>query len=378
MADLRPDRYRETEIALIHLVARRIAPTLGRMARLWNAAHGSPTYQLERVAALLDAVARAGAAGSTPQHLALALSHALEPLLPHDRFELLLGDPAGTRYYRLGEHAGGPPWSDPSLVLKRLLDPDRTGRRTAASSWRMVRPALASRYFTAADRRERLRAVVGQWPGRRGPGLVAQRAVSGRTGATAGRRSSRVGLWWRPVGAAGGRARARETGRQAAIAGGSEVARLLALGADPRNHPEVAETAYDFSLRRDAPRPAEQATGWCCSTRRAPRLPDPSTPVGRTGWPGVRATVYLLRWRGEARLIVRLVAGRCRPGAHRGAPSGVVSPRRTDQRLADVVPPPELLRARSPQPFGRAGGGKNNLPQNSMLTRSTRSAPIVA
>jgi hypothetical protein len=45
------------------------------------------------------------------------LSRALEPLLPHDRIELLLADPAGGRSYRLGDHAGGPLWGDPSLVL---------------------------------------------------------------------------------------------------------------------------------------------------------------------------------------------------------------------------------------------------------------------
>ena len=100
-------------------MARRLAPTFGRLARQWNSAHGSQVFQLERVAALLDLVAQVSTSAATPQRLAQSLSHALDPLLPHDRFELLLGDAAGSRYYRLGEHAGGAPWSDPSLLLER-------------------------------------------------------------------------------------------------------------------------------------------------------------------------------------------------------------------------------------------------------------------
>jgi GAF domain-containing protein len=53
VADLRPDRFGEVELLLLRSVAQRLAPLLGRMARQWGSAHGSATYQLERVAGLL-------------------------------------------------------------------------------------------------------------------------------------------------------------------------------------------------------------------------------------------------------------------------------------------------------------------------------------
>jgi hypothetical protein len=118
VADLRAERFGEPELHLLRSVAQRVAPSFGRIARLWGTAHGSDTYQLERVAALLEALAQTGMHAGTPQLFIASLSRALEPLLPHDRIELLLADPKGGRCYRLGEHAGGPLWCDPSLVLE--------------------------------------------------------------------------------------------------------------------------------------------------------------------------------------------------------------------------------------------------------------------
>ena len=119
VADLRPDRYGENETLTLRLVAQRIAPVLGRLARQWSSASGEEVPQVERIAALLDALARTNAAITTPQCFLAALSPALEPILPHDHLELLLADPAGTRHYRLGEHAGGALWHDPSLIIGR-------------------------------------------------------------------------------------------------------------------------------------------------------------------------------------------------------------------------------------------------------------------
>jgi GAF domain-containing protein len=117
VADLRPDRYEENETLTLRLVAQRLAPVLGRLARQWFSTSGEAVPQVERIAALLDAIARTNAAITTPQCFLAALSPALEPILPHDHLELLLADPAGTRYYRLGEHPGGALWRDPSLII---------------------------------------------------------------------------------------------------------------------------------------------------------------------------------------------------------------------------------------------------------------------
>ncbi len=117
-ADLRPEQYGEEERLLLDVAAQRLAPMLGRMARQWSA---SPDHAPEatRIAALVDAVAYAGAHAGSPQLYLTELGRALDQVLPHDHLELLLADANGTRAYRLGEHSAGALWSDPSLVIGR-------------------------------------------------------------------------------------------------------------------------------------------------------------------------------------------------------------------------------------------------------------------
>ena len=72
--------------------------------------------------ALADAISGAG----TPRDLMLALSFAMQPILPHDAYELLIPDSAGDQYYRLGLHGHGVLWGEPELVVTRdVLDPIR-------------------------------------------------------------------------------------------------------------------------------------------------------------------------------------------------------------------------------------------------------------
>jgi hypothetical protein len=118
VADLQPSRYGDPERMVLEVVAQRLAPLLGRMARQWSPTAGAAS-QVSRVAALVDAVADAGARAGTPQLYLAELGRALEPLLPHDHLELLVADAEGARLYRLGEHAGGPLWADPSLSIDR-------------------------------------------------------------------------------------------------------------------------------------------------------------------------------------------------------------------------------------------------------------------
>jgi hypothetical protein len=118
VADLQPSRLGDAERLVLEVVAQRLAPLLGRMARQWAAGGGSAP-QAGRIAALVDALAEAGAHAGTPQLYVAELSRTLQPLLPHDHLELLVADGAGTRVYRLGEHAGGPLWTDPSLAIAR-------------------------------------------------------------------------------------------------------------------------------------------------------------------------------------------------------------------------------------------------------------------
>lgn len=119
VADLQPGRYGPAERVLLQCVAQRIAPMLGRIARQWAPLEASSSRQQERIAGLLQAVAQANRDAGNPQRFLAGVARGLAPLLPHDHIELLVADTSGEQYFRLGEHAGGPLWSDLSLVISR-------------------------------------------------------------------------------------------------------------------------------------------------------------------------------------------------------------------------------------------------------------------
>jgi hypothetical protein len=119
MADLRAGLYGAVERVVLQRVTQQIAPMLGRIARQWKASEGSASRQQERIAGLLQAIAEANRATATPQRFLAAISRGLAPLLPHEHIELLALDSTGKRYFRLGEHPGGPLWQDPSLIISR-------------------------------------------------------------------------------------------------------------------------------------------------------------------------------------------------------------------------------------------------------------------
>jgi GAF domain-containing protein len=386
LADLRPGRYGDSDLALLHLVAQRLAPTFGRLARQWNSAQGSGAFQLERVAALLDTVAQVSSSAGTPQRLAQALSHALEPLLPHDRFELLLSDASGSRYYRLGEHAAGAPWSDPSLLLGReSLDllgmADGAGRIVLADAAREKRWPRG--YFTVADPAgAELRAVAGARTA--GSGRPPIWLLAGSVGPDLYDEHdavllAKVGALIAPeITLLVERALLREAPPQRASVAEPllEIAQLLALGTDPADTArEMAERAgrfLPFDELRIALRLSEgdRAVLFAPGERKA--IPDlPSMPVAGTGLGQVLAGelphLFALVG-GEARLIVPLrVQGRVHGAlVLTAAAPAVLNPAHLApaQRLADVIAPHlELLRraAMLPQPF-RPGWKREHKP----------------
>src|SRR5918997_423244 len=119
VADLQAERYGAAERVLLQCVAQRVAPMLGRIARQWVPVESSSSRQQERIAGLLHAVALANRETASPQRFIAAVSRALTPLLPHDHIELLVPNAPADEYFRLGEHPGGPLWSDPSLTISR-------------------------------------------------------------------------------------------------------------------------------------------------------------------------------------------------------------------------------------------------------------------
>jgi GAF domain-containing protein len=72
-----------------------------------------------RVGELLVAVSDAIGGADTPRDLMLALSFALQGILPHDSYELLISDSSGAIHYRLGLQGHGTLWGDSSLVISR-------------------------------------------------------------------------------------------------------------------------------------------------------------------------------------------------------------------------------------------------------------------
>lgn len=111
LADLRPDRYGARERSLLGAVAEALGPMLGRLARQWGQSEGE--------SGLARAVTEAWTDARSPRDFFRLVSDALERLVPHDVLEVLVPGPGPGQQYRLGAHAGPPPWNDPALTLSR-------------------------------------------------------------------------------------------------------------------------------------------------------------------------------------------------------------------------------------------------------------------
>ncbi len=89
-------------------------------------AQGSQARDHAREGELFEGVADAIGGAGTPRDLMLALSFCLQPILPHDSYEILIPDPTGEHHYRLALHGHGALWGDPELsVGTATVDPAR-------------------------------------------------------------------------------------------------------------------------------------------------------------------------------------------------------------------------------------------------------------
>jgi hypothetical protein len=370
VASLRPDRYRGIELMVLRLAAQRLAPSFGRMARQWGGAAQGP----EKVATLLDGVAQATASGSTPRAFATALGQVLERLVPHDRLELIIAGPGGGRYYRLGEHLGGPLWADPSLVLDAatldlsgLTDPH--GRVLLGDAGREARWPRG--YFTALDPSgAELRGVVGARA--TGPTRLTAYLLLGSVGpdlydeADADLLARVAGLIAPHVALLADQA-ARERGEPSLPPPPLlEISETLALTPEPgeatRRVAELAGLLLPFDQLHFALRLSEGDRVVLLDPGERRAVPDlASVPVAGTALGEVlqgELPHYFAVVQGEARLIVPLrVAGRVHGAlVLTGAPPAVLNPAHLGpaQRVADMVAPHlELLRraAMLPAPF---------------------------
>lgn len=379
LASLQPGRYRGMDLMVLRLAAQKLAPSLGRLARQWNGAGAARGHGAERIATLLDGVARASAAGTSPQRFAAALSHALEPLIPHDQLELILSGPGGGRYYRLGEHLGGTLWTDPSLMLDAtaldlagLAGPH--GRVLLGDAGRDARWPRG--YFTVADPAgAELRAVVGARA--TGPTRLTTYLLLGSVGPDLyddadAELLGRVAELIAPHVALLAEQAAREREEPEAPAPPAppsqlfEISEVLALATEPheatRRVAELAGRFLPFDELHFALRLSEGDRVVLLDPGERRPLPDlASVPVAGTGLGqvllGELPNLFTLA-RGEARLIVPLrVAGRVHGAlVLTAAPPAVLNRAHLEpaQRLADVIAPHlELLRraAMLPPPF---------------------------
>jgi hypothetical protein len=377
VASLAPGRYRGMDLMVLRLAAQRLAPSLGRLARQWDGADGSHGHGPERIATLLDGLAQASAAGNTPQRFIAALGQVLEPLLPHDRLELILSGPGGGRYYRLGEHLGGALWADPSLMLDStsldlagLAEPH--GHVLLGDAGRDSRWPRG--YFTVTEPAgAELRAVVGARAvgptrlttylllGSVGPDLYDE-ADAELLGKVAALIAPQVALLVEQA------AREREEPPAPSLLPSQllEIGEVLALGAEPseatRRVAELAGRFLPFDELHFALRLSEGDRVVLLDPGERKPLPDlASVPVAGTGLgqvlQGELSHLFALA-QGEARLIVPLrVAGRVHGAlVLTAAPPAVLNRAHVEpaQRLADVIAPHlELLRraAMLPPPF---------------------------
>jgi hypothetical protein len=117
VAALEGNRYGPAERVLLGQVAEAIAPTLARIARQHGPAPAADTHDLGAE------LAHAWIEARSPRDFFALASDVLSRSLPHDVFEVLIPGPAPGQQYRLGAHAGGPPWADPELAIgKDRLD----------------------------------------------------------------------------------------------------------------------------------------------------------------------------------------------------------------------------------------------------------------
>ncbi|HTC24108.1 MAG TPA: hypothetical protein VK688_07085 [Gemmatimonadales bacterium] len=112
IAALDAGRYDAATRDAISRVAEAIAPTFSRIARRSGAA-------VRAAPDLGTALAAAWTEARSPRDFFALASEAFGREVPHDVFEVLIPGPSPGRQYRLGAHAGGPPWTEPELIVEK-------------------------------------------------------------------------------------------------------------------------------------------------------------------------------------------------------------------------------------------------------------------
>ncbi len=108
------------ERAAAQLAADSLAPSLARLSRRWREGDDAPAPRSDSDLLQLHAeVTRSAVEAGSPIELREKLSSILQPLLPHDRMELMVPGTTLDQWYRIGLHGAGSLWGDPDLVVHR-------------------------------------------------------------------------------------------------------------------------------------------------------------------------------------------------------------------------------------------------------------------
>lgn len=119
LASFAPNQYDAAGRENVRRIARRIAPTLARLAD-----PETPEWVPSPEARVLDALGGAMRTAQSPVGVARGLSEAIDRLVPHERLEILVPGASPEQCYRLSSHEHGALWSDASLIVPRdLWDP---------------------------------------------------------------------------------------------------------------------------------------------------------------------------------------------------------------------------------------------------------------
>ncbi len=135
LADLRQGSYGLPEAVLLRNVADSLGPTLARVARQGREPlaparedgspppperrRSEPGRKLVELHELLAKLGLAESASRTPREFSEFVSQALQPMLPHDRIQILVPDASAQEHYRFDRHGPGTFWSDPALVVTK-------------------------------------------------------------------------------------------------------------------------------------------------------------------------------------------------------------------------------------------------------------------
>ena len=119
VASFAPNMHDSETRQRLGAVARRIAPTLGRLAD-----PDRPDVEPHPEIGVIEALASATRLAHTPRGFARGASAALDRLIPHERLDIFVPGASPEQVYRLSAHEDGGLWSDSSLIVPRdLLDP---------------------------------------------------------------------------------------------------------------------------------------------------------------------------------------------------------------------------------------------------------------